>query len=47
MTACSLKRAYVLRVFAVGGINAVLAYRAEAGVGEQIDLLRAEGLLDD
>ena len=26
----------------VGGVNAVLAYRAEAGLGEQIDLLRAE-----
>ena len=32
---------------AVGAINAVLAYRAEASVGESIDLLRAEGLLDD
>ena len=31
----------------VGGVNAVLAYRAEAGLGEQIDLLRSEGLLDD
>ena len=31
----------------VGAINAVLAYRAEASAGEQIDLLRAEGLLDD
>ena len=31
----------------VGGVNAVLAYRSEAGYGEQIDLLRAEGLLDD
>ena len=31
----------------VGAINAVLAYRAEASVGESIDLLRAEGLLDD
>jgi len=31
----------------VGGVNAVLSYRAEAGLGEQIDLLRAEGLLDD
>ena len=27
--------------------NSILAYRAEAGVGEQIDQLRAEGLLDD
>ena len=32
---------------AVGAINAMLAYRAEASVGESIDLLRAEGLLDD
>lgn len=32
---------------AVGAVNAILAYRAEAGIGEQIDLLRAEGLLDD
>ena len=31
----------------VGAINAILAYRAEASVGESIDLLRAEGLLDD
>ena len=31
----------------VGALNAVLAYRAEASVGESIDLLRAEGLLDD
>jgi hypothetical protein len=31
----------------VGAINAVLAFRAEASAGEQIDLLRAEGLLDD
>jgi len=31
----------------VGGVNAVLAYRADAGLGEQIDLLRSEGLLDD
>lgn len=31
----------------VGAVNAVLAYRSEAGYGEQIDLLRAEGLLDD
>ena len=31
----------------VGAINAVLSYRAEASAGEQIDLLRAEGLLDD
>jgi hypothetical protein len=31
----------------VGGVNAVLAYRSEANYGEQIDLLRAEGLLDD
>ena len=30
----------------VGGVNAVLAYRAEATLGEQIDLLRSEGLLD-
>ena len=30
-----------------GAVNSVLAYRAEAGMGEQIDLLRAEGLLDD
>lgn len=32
---------------AVGAINALLGWRAEAGFGEQIDLLRAEGLLDD
>ena len=32
---------------AVGAINAILAYRADRGIGEQIDLLRAEGLLDD
>mmetsp|Transcript_48674 Transcript_48674/g.127195 ORF Transcript_48674/g.127195 Transcript_48674/m.127195 type:complete len:232 (+) Transcript_48674:50-745(+) len=31
----------------VGGVNAVLSYKAEAGLGEQIDLLRSEGLLDD
>ena len=31
----------------VGGVNAVLAYRAEASLGEQIDLLRGEGLLED
>ena len=31
----------------VGAVNAVLGYRAEASVGESIDLLRAEGLLDD
>ena len=31
----------------VGGVNSVLAYRADAGMGEQIDLLRSEGLLDD
>ena len=31
----------------VGGVNAILAYRSEANYGEQIDLLRAEGLLDD
>jgi len=28
-------------------VNAVLAYRAEASLGEQIDLLRGEGLLED
>lgn len=31
----------------VGAVNAVLAARAELGIGEQIDLLRDEGLLDD
>mgnify|MGYP004369653157 CR=1 FL=1 len=31
----------------VGGVNAVLAQRADLGIGEQIDLLRDEGLLDD
>ena len=32
---------------AVGAINALLSFRAEANFGEQIDLLRAEGLIDD
>lgn len=31
----------------VGAVNAVLAARAELDLGEQIDLLRAEGLHDD
>jgi hypothetical protein len=31
----------------VGAVNSVLAYRADMGLGEQIDLLRSEGLLDE
>ena len=32
---------------AVGGANAVLGHARDRGMGEQLDLLRSEGLLDD